>query len=117
MIYSEGRVGCRLLPCKQQVNGSSPFASVSTHEAPQGVSAPRRVAFDSRQIFEYDPETAEEVADLQAKFPGLTVGADPGSTFLSFVMHPNREPWPYDRIRKAPPCAPNPPDRADSIVR
>ena len=78
--------------------------------------SPRRAAFDSRQIFEYDPETAEEVADLQSKFPDLTVVGDPGSTFISFVMNPNREPWQDDRIRQAATFALNRQEFVDLIV-
>ena len=78
--------------------------------------APRRAAFISRQIFEYDPERAEEVADLQSKFPDLTVVAEPGSTFISFVMNPNQEPWNDDRIRKAAMFALNRQEFVDLIV-
>lgn len=78
--------------------------------------APRRAAFDSRQIFEYDPETVEEVTDLQSKFPDLTVAGDPGSTFISFIMNPNREPWQDDRIRKAAMFALNRQEFVDLIV-
>ncbi len=78
--------------------------------------SPRRVAFDDRQIYEYDPETVEEVEDIQDKFADLTVVGKPGSTFVSFVMNPAREPWSNDRVRQAATFALNRQEFVDLIV-
>lgn len=78
--------------------------------------APRRTAFASRQIHQYDPETQAEVDQLQSEFPDLEVFENPAFTFIAFTMNPTKPPWDDERVRMAANFALNRQEYVDVIV-
>lgn len=62
---------------------------------------PRRTAFISGQIDDYDPETRREVEQLQSQIPDLQLFESPANTFISVTMNPTRSPWDNEQVRKA----------------
>ena len=77
---------------------------------------PRRTAFIDKQIHSYAAENKEERDQLLSQVGGSYFTEDPSNTFVSFTMHPEKEPWTDENIRKAANFALNRQEYVDLIV-
>lgn len=77
---------------------------------------PRRTAFIDKQIHSYGAENRDEVDQLDSQIANLLITEEPANTFIAFTMHPEKEPWDDERIRKAAMFALNRQEYIDLIV-